>query len=53
MRSTLQKKTWKLSANSAFCLAFLSAGLLLLWIDAQFKQQLQIPINSQTIIFTR
>jgi hypothetical protein len=51
MRSTLQKKIWKLSANSAFCLVFLSAGLLLLLLDAQFKQQLQIPINSETIIF--
>ena len=37
MRSTLQKKIWKLSANSTFCLVFLSAGLLLLLIDAQFK----------------
>ena len=52
MRSTLQKKIWKLSANSAFCLVFLSAGLLLLLLDAQFKQQLRIPIDSQTIIFT-
>lgn len=45
MRSVLQKKRWKLSANSALCLFFLSIGLFLLLIHAHFKQQLQtVPI---------
>lgn len=37
-------KGWRISANSAFGLVFLSAGLFLLLMDAQVKQQLKIPI---------
>jgi hypothetical protein len=39
MLSALQKKYWKLSASSAFCLLFLSSGLLLVLIHAQLGQQ--------------
>ncbi len=50
MLSALQKKYWKLSASSAFCLLFLSSGLLLVLIHAQLGQQPQMPIKLQTNI---
>lgn len=47
MWSTMQRKRWKLSANSAFCLVFLISGLLLLLLHAQFGQQPHpVPIKS-------
>ena len=42
-------KGWKISANSAFGLVFLSTGLFLLLMDAQVKQQLKIPISQDNI----
>ena len=47
MLSLLQKKHWKLSASSAFCLVFLSSGLLLLLIHAALGQQPQMPVKLQ------
>lgn len=41
-------KGWRISANRAFGLVFLSTGLFLLLMDAQVKQ-LKIPISQDNI----
>lgn len=53
MLSLLQKKHWKISASSAFCLVFLSSGLLLLLIHAALGQQPQMPGKLQDNISTQ